>query len=409
MRVTDAGTGVRPFPWVGLIVLAALIFTSVTSEFLPTGLLPQIAAELAVTQSQVGMLITVFAGTVVLSSVPLSIVTRHRSRKSLVIAVLLVFAVANVLAALAPTYGMLVAARVLAGLAHGLFWAVVGAYAGHLVPRHQVGRAVAITSGGGTAAFVLGVPLGTAIGHAVGWRVAFVVIAGVILVFTVLAVRFLPGVEHRVPLGTGEIPLPMRRDATLPAVVLTSAVVIVVALGQNTFTTYIAPFLIGPVGVPDGGVAGALFLYGGAGALGLVASGVLGDRWPRASIVGAVALMGLAVLAAGLAASNTAVAVASLTVLGFAFGGVPALLQARMLRAASPRLRELASAGFTTSFNLAIAAGALVGGIVLDRIGVGALPFLSAALALVGVALTLVGDVWLRRRAGYTGPSRDWR
>ncbi len=111
----------------------------------------------------------------------------------------------------------------------------------------------------------------------------------------------------------------------------------------------------------------------------------------------------------GSQASNTAVAVASLTVLGFAFGGVPALLQARMLRAASPRLRELASAGFTTSFNLAIAAGALVGGIVLDRIGVGALPFLSAALALVGVALILVGDVWLRRRAGYTGASRNWR
>ena len=397
MRVTDTTT--RPFPWLGLIVLAALIFTSVTSEFLPTGLLPEMATDLGVSESQVGLLITVFAGTVVLSSVPLSLLTHRYSRKSLVIVVLLVFIVANLLAAIAPNYGMLVVARVLGGLAHGLFWAVVGAYAGHLVPQHQLGRAVAITSGGGTAAFVLGVPLGTAIGHALGWRLAFVVIAAIILVFTVLAVKFLPPVDHRVPLSTGEIPLPLKRDRTLPAVVLTWAIVIVVAFGHNIFTTYIAPVLIGPVGVPEAGVAGVLFLVGGAGALGLVAAGVLGDRWPHAAIVGSVALMGLSVLVAGLAASSIVVALAAITVLGFAFGGIPALMQARMLRAASPRLRDLASAGFTTSFNLSIAAGALVGGIVLDRVGVGALPFVEAALALVGVALILAGDVWLRRRA----------
>lgn len=396
MRVTD--TSSRPFPWLGLIVLAALVFTSVTSEFLPTGLLPDMATDLGVTESQVGLLITVFAGTVVLSSVPLSILTRHHSRKALVIVVLLVFIVANILAAVAPNYGMLVVARVLGGLAHGLFWAVVGAYAGHLVPPHQLGRAVAITSGGGTAAFVLGVPLGTAIGHAVGWRLAFVVIAGIILVFTVLAVKFLPPVEHRQPLSTGEIPLPQHRDRTLPALVLTWSIVIIVALGHNTFFTYIAPFLIGPVGISEADVAGALFLVGGAGALGLVTAGVLGDRWPRASLVGSVALMAFSVLVAGLAAASPIVAILAITVLGFAFGGVPALMQARMLHAASPRLRDVGAAGFTTSFNLSIAVGAFAGGIVLDRVGVGALPFVEAALGLVSVALILLGDVWLRRR-----------
>jgi DHA1 family inner membrane transport protein len=399
MRVTDTGT--RPFPWVGLIVLAALIFTSVTSEFLPTGLLPDMAADLGVTESQVGLLITVFAGTVVLSSVPLSILTRNHSRKSLVIVVLLVFIVANLLAAVAPNYGVLVVARVLGGLAHGLFWAVVGAYAGHLVPPHQLGRAVAITSGGGTAAFVLGVPLGTAIGHAVGWRLAFVVIAAIILVFTVLAARFLPPVDHRVPLATGEIPLPMRRDRTLPVVVLTWAVVVAVALGHNTFYTYIAPFLIGPVGVPDGGVAGTLLLYGVAGAIGLVVSGVTADRWPRGSLIAAIVLVMLSVLVAGYSASNLPVALAALTVLGFAFGGIPALLQARMLRAASPRLRDLAAAGFTTSFNISIAGGALLGGVILDRVGVGVLPYVEAALMGAGLVLVLLGDVWLRRRAAH--------
>ncbi|MET0806383.1 MAG: MFS transporter, partial [Lacisediminihabitans sp.] len=156
------------FPWVGLLVLACAIFVSVTSEFLPTGLLPDIAAGLTVSASQVGFLVTVFAGTVVLSTTPLAALTRNFSRKSLVVVVLLIIAASGVLAAVAPTYAVLVVARVIGGLAHGLFWAVVGAYAAHLVPKHQIGRAVAITSGGGTAAFVLGVPLGTALGHALG-------------------------------------------------------------------------------------------------------------------------------------------------------------------------------------------------------------------------------------------------
>nr|MDQ2697664.1 MFS transporter [Actinomycetota bacterium] len=152
------------FPWVALIVIAATIFVSVTSEFLPTGILPDIAAELDVTESQVGFLVTLFAGTVVLSAAPLAILTRRFSRKGLVVVVMVLFLLSNVAAGLAPNYELLAAARVLGGLAHGLFWAIMGAYAAHLVPKKQLGRAVAITSSGATAAFVLGVPLGTALG-----------------------------------------------------------------------------------------------------------------------------------------------------------------------------------------------------------------------------------------------------
>lgn len=388
----------RPFPWVGLLVLSALIFTSVTSEFLPTGLLPDIAEDLKVTESQVGLLITVFAGTVVLSAAPLSILTRNHSRKSLVIVVLLVFIAANLLAAAAPNYGFLVGARVLGGLAHGLFWSVVGAYAGHLVPPHQLGRAVAITGGGATSAFVLGVPLGTAIGHALGWRLAFVVIAGIILVFTLLAVKLLPAVEHREQLATGEIPLPMRRDRTLPAVMLVWGIVVLVALGHNTFYTYIAPYLIGPVGLGEDAVAGVLFIFGGAGAIGLVLAGVFGDRWPFGWLFASVALIIVSVLVVGVAGSVPMLALVALFVLGAAFGGLPAMLQARMLRAASPRVRDIGAAGFTTAFNVSIGAGALLGGVVLDTAGLGVLPFVDVGLTVLALLLVLFGEVWLRRR-----------
>lgn len=389
----------RPFPWVGLIVLAALIFTSVTSEFLPTGLLPDMARDLRVTESQVGLLITVFAATVVLSAAPLSILTRHHSRKGLVIVVLGVFIVANVLAAIAPSYPFLVGARVLGGLAHGLFWAVVGAYAAHLVPPHQLGRAVAITGAGGTAAFVLGVPLGTALGHALGWRLAFMVIASIILVFTVLAMRFLPAVDHREKLATGEIPLPMSRDRTLPAVVLVWVITALIALGHNTFYTYIAPYLIGPIGFDGNGVAGVLFAYGAAGAVGLALAGIFGDRWPFAWTLGSVTLVVLTVLASGVFANVPVVPVVAVVALGAAFGGLPAMLQARMLRAASPRIRDLGAAGFTTAFNVAIAGGALLGGVVLDTAGVEALPFVDVGLTILAVLVIVGGQLWLRRRA----------
>ena len=138
----------KSFPWVALIVIAATIFVSVTSEFLPTGILPDIAAELDVSESKVGFLVTIFAGTVVVSAAPLAILTRRYSRKSLVIVVMVLFLLSNVAAGVAPTYELLAAARVLGGLAHGLFWAIMGAYAAHLVPKKQLGRAVAITSSG---------------------------------------------------------------------------------------------------------------------------------------------------------------------------------------------------------------------------------------------------------------------
>ena len=134
------------FPWLGLLTLGGAIFVSVTSEFLPTGLLPEMAEGLGVSQSRIGLLVTVFAGTVVLSAAPLTSLTRHLRRKPLIVIVLVAFAASNFMGALAPNYEVVVASRVLGGLAHGLFWAVVGAYPGHLVQKAQLARAVAITS-----------------------------------------------------------------------------------------------------------------------------------------------------------------------------------------------------------------------------------------------------------------------
>lgn len=397
------------FPWVALLVIAATIFVSVTSEFLPTGLLPDIADELGVSESRVGFLVTLFAGTVVLTAAPLSILTRRFSRKGLVIVVMFAFLAANVAAGIAPTYEFLAAARVLGGLAHGLFWAVMGAYAAHLVPRKQLGRAVAVTGSGATAAFVLGVPLGTALGHAVGWRLAFVSIAGIVLVLIALVARYLPPVERHAepPLRTGEVAVPLRRDPSVPLVVIMGVVVLLAITGHNTFFTYIAPWLTSVPATGADAVPGLLFVYGGAGALGLIAAGVLADRFPRASLPAALGLVIVVVVAIGVFGESQLAAIVLVAVWGAAFGAVPPLVQARMYQAVSARMRDLSSAVITTAFNAGIGGGALLGGILLDQVGLRPLPWYDVALVLVALVVLIVGNIVLDRRGfvpQYTAP-----
>lgn len=389
----------RPFPWIGLLTLSTAIFFMVTSEFLPTGLLPQIADDLDVSEAQVGLLITIFAGTVVLTTAPLAALTRRFDRKHLLLAVLVLFAIANVGAAIAPDYALLVVARVLGGLAHGLFWAIAGAYSGHLVPRHQIARAVAVTSGGGTAAFVLGVPAGTAIGTALGWRAAFGVIAAIVLVLLVLVVRFLPAVQHRPTLSTGEITLPARRDPTFPAVLFICLLVLIVVGGQNVFYTYIAPFLIDSAGFAEASVGALLFVYGGAGAIGLVLAGFLGSRFPRGGLYGMLGVVAAAVAGVGLSAGVPLLVIALLFVWGAAFGGIPTLLQTRLLHTASARVRDVGAALLTTAFNIGIGGGAAIGGALFVVLPTPALAIVQAAIIGFGLALLVVVDLVRARRA----------
>jgi predicted MFS family arabinose efflux permease len=389
VSATNDGGG---FPFFRLLVLTGAIFASVSSEFLPTGLLPEMAAELGVSESQIGLLVTVFAGTVVLSTAPLTVLTRNYSRKWLMVLLLGIFALTNVLCAIAPTYWFLVGARIVGGLAHGLFWAVTGPYAALLVPRHQLARAISVTNAGGTMAFILGVPLGTFLGHALGWRLAFGSMAAVVVVFMVFVILYLPPVSHLVPLATGEIAVPARKDRSLPAVLIVCMTVVLVILGHNVFYTYIAPWAIQVGGVDEAGVSGLLFAYGAAGAIGLALGGAFGDRYPRASVNLALVGVVLSVLALGFFGTSVVPIVVGMVIWSIFFGGFPALMHSRVLHSASERIRDLAAAWLTTAFNAAIGGGALLGGVLLDTLGIEVLPWIGAAIIAVGLAFVLSTD-----------------
>jgi DHA1 family inner membrane transport protein len=394
------------FPWVGLITLAAAVFLSVTSEMLPTGLLPDMSRTLGVSESQVGLLVTWFAFTVVLTSTLLTHLTRKLPRHGLIVCVLVVFAISNVLTAIAPSYEFVVVSRVIGGLAHGLFWAVVGAYAAHLVPKAQIGRAVSITIAGGTLAFVFGVPIATAAGHVLGWQLSFVVLAALMLVGALLVWKFLPPVDHYgehekatdadgAALATGA----NRRDPTVMAVALICCITGLIMVGHYTFYTYVAPFLIDGLGVDKGGVAPLLFTYGIAGAVGLVVAGTVFGPRPQLGLVVSIAVSAVAVTVLAVFTADLPVAIGAFVLWGLAFGSLPPMLQTRLLHAASARIRDQASAFYTTAFNSGIGGGALLGAVLLETVGLGTIPFVYIGILVASLVLVVVSDLVIRRRA----------
>src|SRR5690606_28170248 len=165
-------------------------------------------------------------------------------------------------AALAPNYELLAAARILGGLAHGLFWAVVNPYTAFLVPRHQLARAVSVTTAGGSFAFIAGVPFTAALGHALGWRLAFAAMAVLVVVFAGLTAILLPAVSHRLQLKTGEIAVPLHRDRTIIALLIVAVPVLLIATGHNLFYTYLAPWSIEVGQVPPDLVSLELLFLG---------------------------------------------------------------------------------------------------------------------------------------------------
>ncbi|WP_240665797.1 MFS transporter [Agromyces sp. LHK192] len=383
----------RPMPWPALVALAAAVFLSITTELAPTGLLPEMGAGLAVPEALIGLTVSVFAFTVVLSSAPLVALTSRMPRRGLIVGVLVVLAVSTGLSALATEYWMLIAARVVGGLAHGVFWAVVAATASRLVPERRIGRAVAVVLGGGTLAMVLGVPATTMLGQAIGWRLAFLAVAALTLVGAVAVRMLLPSAEA----GAERTVARYRRgDPGFGSVMLLCVITAVIMLGQYAVTTYVAPLVTDVIGLPATAVGPLLFVSGAAGAIGLIAAGTPLARNGGGALLVAVltAAAALAVIGLGL---DPVVSVVAFAVWGLAFGAIPPILQTTLLRTAAPAARDAASALYTTAFNLGIGGGALAGSIVFGTWGAAALPWGYAAVLLV--AAVVIGMA-VRRRAG---------
>lgn len=391
-------------PKAGLAALSAAIFVSMTIEFLPGGLIPKIALDYGRSASEVGQLVTLFALTVVLTATPLAFVTRRLSRKLVVLVASGLICVTVAATALAPTFEVMLVARVLGGLAHGLFWSVVATYPAHLVGRQTLARALAVTAAGGSVAGVAGMPIGNALGQVFGWRAAFGVFAFLAAVIVVLLASLLPSVSRPNAAPGKAACRSTAPDRTVPAILMVCLLILLLVSSQTSFGTYLVVWLEDVVNFSSAAIPVVLFLMGVSGAVGTALVGVFYARQPRmifsVAVMTLIGLLGSLPLAADMKSSTIVLIV--ILMMAAVFGGVPVMLQTRMMWTASPATRNLAGSLQTTAFNVGIGGGAFFGGKVIEAEfaetrGIEVLPYWAAAAMLVGLLVSISWDRHLRR------------
>ena len=382
----------RPLP---LLALAAGAFGIGTTEFVIMGLLPEVAQDLRVDIPSAGLIITGYAIGVVVGAPVLAILTARMPRKATLMGLMGLFVLGNLLCALAPSYGFLMAARVVTAFSHAAFFGIGAVVAADLVPRDERARAMALMFAGLTVANIMGVPGGTAIGQAFGWRAAFVAVAAIGAVAMLGIGLFLP----RQAAKPGGDVLGEFRVLGKPQVLLGMAMSAVAAASLFSVFTYIAPILREVSGFSPGAVTMVLLAYGVGLTLGNVIGGRLADWRTLPSIIGLFTAL-MAVLVVFTVTSHFQVgAIVTMVVWGAVSFALVAPLQMRVVDAASeaPNLASTLNQG---AFNIGCASGAFVGGI---PIGLGlsydGLPFVGAAVALVGLGLALIARQLDQRRA----------
>lgn len=380
--------------WCAVSVLCIASFTMVTSEFAPIGLLSQLSADLNQAPSTVGLTVTLYAWIGAASGLLSNWLNRRVPRKALLIALMLILALSNGLAALSPEFSSLLGARAVGALAHGVFWAIVAATAAHIVPSHRVGLATSIVLGGITIATVMGVPLINLVGQYDGWRTAFMCLAVMCVACAGAIALVLPSMHiPSLAKGLGFAVVLRRKD-----LMITYVITGLTAAAHFGAYTFVEPFIGQVPGITSYWIAVLLFAFGAAGFLGNLLSALFIDRYLKAFILLALVAMALALVTLGIYGPLLGLApvVTLLVIWGVAISALFTGLQTWVLRIAGDHMVP-ATALHTAVLNSAIGLGVIVGGSVLDVAGFkGAM--LSASVVIVP-AIVLMITVGLRARA----------
>lgn len=358
------------------------IFSIVTTEILPIGLLTSIGSSFSISDGTAGLTMTMPGFVAAVAAPVITVVTATVDRRLMLCVFMLLLTVANVVAAAAPAFWIVVFSRVFVGITIGGFWSIGAGLAGRLVPPESVPRATSVIFSAVPLGSVLGVPVGTFIGDVAGWRVAFVVMAVLssgVLVALMAVMPPLPAV-HATSLSV--LRSMLRTTNTRMALVVT----VLVVLAHFGAYTYVRPFFEGVTHVGPQVITVLLLVYGAAGVVGNFFAGSLVARRPRAAFgVSAAMLAGGTVLLPVLGAWEIGAA-ALLVIWGVAYGAVPVCSQAWFTKAA-PHAPEAAAVLFTASFQATIGLGALAGGVVVDHASPSAVMLISGSIAALVVAV----------------------
>lgn len=372
-----------------LLALAVAAFGIGTTEFVIMGLLPEVAADLGVSIPSAGMLVSGYALGVVVGAPVLAMLTARLPRKPALLLLMGMFVLGNALCALSPDYAVLMVARVFTAFCHGTFFGIGSVVAAEIVPKNKRAQAVALMFTGLTLANVLGVPFGTALGQAMGWRATFwcVVLIG-IAAFAAIALLVPASRDHRPASLIQEFKV-LRR----PQVVLAMLISILSSAGMFTVFTYIAPILREVTGVSPSGVTWVLVLLGVGLTLGNLIGGLLADWKLMPSLIGIFAVVALVVTSFSVTSQWLVPAVVTVFLWGLSAFAVGSPLQYRVVSEASeaPNLPAILNQG---AFNLGNAMGAWLGALVIDSgLSYTAIPVVAGGVVSLALALTIVSKV----------------
>jgi DHA1 family inner membrane transport protein len=373
---------------IALFALTIAAYAIGTTEFVIVGLLPTVASDLQISLPLAGLIVSVYALGVTFGAPVLTALTGRIERKPLLLGLMALFIVGNGMAAISPSYAPLLVARVLSAFAHGVFFSVGSTIAADLVPENRRASAIAMMFMGLTVAIVTGVPLGTLIGQIFGWRATFAAVAGLgAIAFLAIAILLPSNLKKAPAASIGDQIRVLGSGRLLIVFAMT-------ALGYGgTFVafTFLASILQEITGFAASAVSIILVVYGIAIAIGNVAGGRLANRNPIRALTGLFIAQAIVLVLFSFTAPSPWLVVPTLAALGFlSFANVPGLqiYVVQLVKQVRPAAVDVASALNIAAFNLGIAAGAWIGGLVVESsLGLGATPWVGAIL--VGGALVL--------------------
>lgn len=378
---------------ISIAILAFSAFLIVTTEFLIVGLLPALARDLNISIAAAGQLVTLFAFTVMIFGPPLTAAVSHLERKKLFIGILLLFAVANAVAAASNSFWLLAVARVVPALALPVFWGTASETAGQLAGPQRAGQAVSRVYLGISAAMLLGIPLGTVAANAIGWRGAFWLLAGLSLIMAVAMWVYMPSVARTAKVDF----LKQARIFKEPCFLANVLLSVVVFSAMFIAYTYLADILERVAGVAPADVGWWMMGFGAIGLVGNWIGGRAVDHSPIKATIGFLVLLALGMAAAIALAQVGWLFCVALGLWGIANTALYPVSQVRVMRSVT-HAQTLAGTTNVSAANAGIGVGAIVGGMTLSHLGIGYLGYVAAAVAVLAMLLALVvGNLAPRR------------